>query len=63
VGNFFRKKVLTELSSNGALNKGEDSGLKRVLTVKDLTLMGVAAVVGVVYSQLLALLRLMADLE
>ena len=46
MGNFFRKKVLTELSSNGALNKGEDSGLKRVLTVKDLTLMGVAAVVG-----------------
>ena len=46
MGNFFRKKILNELSSNGTLNKGEDSGLKRVLTVKDLTLMGVAAVVG-----------------
>jgi len=46
VGNFFRKKNVGDLSSNISLHGGGDSGLKRVLTVKDLTLMGVAAVIG-----------------
>lgn len=45
MGNFFRKKQITELSS-GSDHQSHDNGLKRVLTVRDLTLMGVAAVIG-----------------
>ena len=45
MGNFFRKKQITELSTVSDHQAGS-SGLKRVLTVRDLTLMGVAAVIG-----------------
>jgi amino acid transporter len=46
VGNFFRKKHITALSTSSDNPHDSSSGLKRVLTVKDLTLMGVAAVIG-----------------
>jgi amino acid transporter len=46
VGNFFRKKHITALSTSNDNPHDTSSGLKRVLTVKDLTLMGVAAVIG-----------------
>ena len=46
MGNFFRKKHITALSSSNDNTHDVNSGLKRVLTVKDLTLMGVAAVIG-----------------
>lgn len=45
MGNFFRKKQITELST-AADTHASNTGLKRVLTVRDLTLMGVAAVIG-----------------
>ena len=46
MGNFFRKKHITALSTSNDNPHDSGSGLKRVLTVKDLTLMGVAAVIG-----------------
>ena len=46
MGNFFRKKHITALSTSSDNPHDSSSGLKRVLTVKDLTLMGVAAVIG-----------------
>jgi amino acid transporter len=47
VGNIFRKKNLKDLSVDFTVNEPADgSGLTRVLNVKDLTLMGVAAVIG-----------------
>ena len=42
----FRKKSLSSLSSEVDLHAHTGGSLKRVLTVKDLTLMGVAAVIG-----------------
>jgi len=48
LGNIFRKKNLQDLSGEVSLHAGPEgaSGLHRVLNVKDLTLMGVAAVIG-----------------
>lgn len=47
MGNIFRKKSLKDLSVDLNVHESADgSGLKRVLNVKDLTLMGVAAVIG-----------------
>ena len=46
MGNFFRKKNINALASASNSDHAESGGLKRVLTVKDLTLMGVAAVIG-----------------
>jgi amino acid transporter len=46
VGHFFRKKNINALTSANKSDHDENGGLKRVLTVKDLTLMGVAAVIG-----------------
>lgn len=46
MGNFFRKKHITALSTSNDNPHDTGSSLKRVLTVKDLTLMGVAAVIG-----------------
>ena len=46
MGNFFRKKQITALTNSNDNPHETASGLKRVLTVKDLTLMGVAAVIG-----------------
>ncbi|MEY3348386.1 MAG: hypothetical protein RLY46_425 [Bacteroidota bacterium] len=44
--NIFRKKSLASLQGEAGMSGEHESGLKRVLTVKDLTLMGVAAVIG-----------------
>lgn len=44
--NIFRKKSLASLQGEADLHGDHQNGLKRVLTVKDLTLMGVAAVIG-----------------
>jgi APA family basic amino acid/polyamine antiporter len=44
--NIFRKKSLASLQGEAGVPGEHESGLKRVLTVKDLTLMGVAAVIG-----------------
>ena len=48
MANIFRKKNLQDLSGEVSLHAGPEgtSGLHRVLNVKDLTLMGVAAVIG-----------------
>ncbi len=48
MGNIFRKKNLQDLSGEVSLHAGPEgaTGLHRVLNVKDLTLMGVAAVIG-----------------
>ena len=48
MGNIFRKKNLQDLNGEVSLHAGPEgsSGLHRVLNVKDLTLMGVAAVIG-----------------
>lgn len=48
MGNIFRKKNLQDLNGEVSLHAGPEgaSGLNRVLNVKDLTLMGVAAVIG-----------------
>ena len=47
MGNIFRKKNLQDLNGEVSLHGPEGStGLHRVLNVKDLTLMGVAAVIG-----------------
>ena len=44
--NIFRKKSLASLQGETDVHGDHQNGLKRVLTVKDLTLMGVAAVIG-----------------
>ncbi len=48
MGNIFRKKNLQDLNGEVSLHAGPEgaTGLHRVLNVKDLTLMGVAAVIG-----------------
>jgi len=48
LGNIFRKKNLQDLNGEVSLHAGPEgsTGLHRVLNVKDLTLMGVAAVIG-----------------
>jgi len=48
LGNIFRKKNLQDLNGEVSLHAGLEgsTGLHRVLNVKDLTLMGVAAVIG-----------------
>lgn len=48
MGNIFRKKNLQDLNGEVSLHGGPEgsTGLHRVLNVKDLTLMGVAAVIG-----------------
>jgi len=48
VANIFRKKTLQDISNEISLHDSaqEGAGLKKVLNVKDLTLMGVAAVIG-----------------
>jgi APA family basic amino acid/polyamine antiporter len=48
VGNIFRKKTLEDISNEISLHDShaDGAGLKKVLNVKDLTLMGVAAVIG-----------------
>jgi len=48
LGNIFRKKRLEDLNGDISLHAGPEGtgSLQRVLTVKDLTLMGVAAVIG-----------------
>jgi APA family basic amino acid/polyamine antiporter len=48
LGNIFRKKNLQDLNGEVSLHAGSEgaTGLHRVLNVKDLTLMGVAAVIG-----------------
>ena len=48
MGNIFRKKRLEDLSGDVSLHAGPEgtAGLHRVLNVRDLTLMGVAAVIG-----------------
>ena len=44
--NIFRKKSLASLQGEAGIHSDQEGGLKRVLTVRDLTLMGVAAVIG-----------------
>lgn len=44
--NIFRKKSLVSLQGEAGIHSYQEGGLKRVLTVRDLTLMGVAAVIG-----------------
>ncbi|NBT15501.1 MAG: amino acid permease [Chitinophagia bacterium] len=48
MANIFRKKTLQDISNEISLHDSaqEGAGLKKVLNVKDLTLMGVAAVIG-----------------
>ena len=46
MNNIFRKKNLSSLQNEVNPHGQEEDGLKRVLNVKDLTLMGVAAVIG-----------------
>ena len=48
MGNIFRKKNLQDLNGDVSLHAGPEgaNGLHRVLNVRDLTLMGVAAVIG-----------------
>lgn len=42
----FRKKNIEKIVSDAAMAEAQSGGLKKVLTVKDLTMMGIAAVVG-----------------
>lgn len=48
MANIFRKKTLQDISNEVSLHdsNSDGAGLKKVLNVKDLTLMGVAAVIG-----------------
>ena len=47
MNNIFRKKSIESVTSRQAsISEHDDQSLKRVLTVRDLTLMGVAAVIG-----------------
>ena len=42
----FRKKSITKINSDAAAAEGHCTGLKKILGVKDLTFMGIAAVIG-----------------
>jgi amino acid transporter len=42
----FRKKSIAKINSDAAAAEGHGAGLKKVLGVKDLTFMGIAAVIG-----------------
>jgi amino acid transporter len=42
----FRKKSIAKINADAAAADGHDSGLKKILGVKDLTFMGIAAVIG-----------------
>ena len=42
----FRKKSIAKINSDAAAAEGHVAGLKKVLGVKDLTFMGIAAVIG-----------------
>ena len=42
----FRKKSIAKINSDAAAVEGHGSGLKKILGVKDLTFMGIAAVIG-----------------
>jgi len=42
----FRKKSIAKINADAAASEGHDSGLKKILGVKDLTFMGIAAVIG-----------------
>ncbi|MFZ9172079.1 MAG: amino acid permease [Sediminibacterium sp.] len=42
----FRKKSISKINADAAASEGHDSGLKKILGVKDLTFMGIAAVIG-----------------
>lgn len=44
LSNLFRKKSTTAILKEG--DDGEHSGLNKVLTVKDLTFFGIAAIIG-----------------
>jgi amino acid transporter len=46
VGNIFRRKNLEQIMNDVAIHESDTNGLKKVLNVKDLTLMGIAAVMG-----------------
>ena len=46
MGNIFRKKNLDQIMNDVAIHESDSSGLKKVLNVRDLTLMGIAAVMG-----------------
>lgn len=42
----FRKKSIEDILSHAQLAEGQDTGMKRTLRVRDLTTMGIAAVIG-----------------
>jgi amino acid transporter len=42
----FRKKSIAKINADAAASEGHDSRLKKILGVKDLTFMGIAAVIG-----------------
>ena len=42
----FRKKSIAKINSDAAAAEGNGTGLKKILGVKDLTFMGIAAVIG-----------------
>lgn len=42
----FRKKSIAKINSDAAATEGHGTGLKKILGVKDLTFMGIAAVIG-----------------
>ena len=42
----FRKKSIAKINADATAADGHDSGLKKILGVKDLTFMGIAAVIG-----------------
>lgn len=46
MGNIFRKKNLDQIMNEVSIHEKDSSGLKKVLNVRDLTLMGIAAVMG-----------------
>jgi hypothetical protein len=45
----FRKKSIAKINSDAAAAEGHGAGLKKVLGVKDLTFMGIAAVIGYIF--------------
>ena len=46
MGSIFRKKNLDQIMNDVSIHENDTTGLKKVLNVRDLTLMGVAAVMG-----------------
>ena len=46
MGNIFRRKNLEQIMNDVAIHESDTSGLIKVLNVRDLTLMGIAAVMG-----------------